>query len=726
MYAEVIIEYPVKSLDKCFTYKIGQKDQETIKVGMKVVVPFGNSVVNGIVINITNDKPDYDTKEVCYIDNPEIYLNEEQMDLGKYLKEETLCTLITAYQTMLPSALKIKDQKHNYDLFDTFITLNKDKSEISKYIVENERSYKQIDILERLKDGDVLKKEIAGASLNTLLKKDLVKEVKIPKKRIKVLSSEVKIPKLTDEQKLAYETIRENLNQHNIYLLQGVTGSGKTEVYMRLIQDVLDSGKTAIVLVPEICLTTQTVKRFYNRFGSDVAIFHSGLSNGEKYDEYKKIYNDEVKIVVGTRSSIFVPLKNLGIIIIDEEHSDTYKQDSTPRYSAIDMAIYRAKKNNIPLILASATPSLESRARADKKVYKLITLNKRANNMALPKTTIVDMTEEIKTRNFIFSSTLYDKIVDRLGKGEQVILLLNRRGFSTFVNCTSCGHTYKCPNCDITLTYHKTTNNLRCHYCGYVIKKDNECPKCHEDALNYLGLGTQKLEEEISKLFPKAKVIRMDQDTTSTKGSYQKIIDDFADGKYDILLGTQMISKGLDFKNVTLVGVINADTSLNIPDFRANEKTFQLLYQTSGRAGRDQKAGEVIIQTFNPDNEVLKYVEANDYYKFYLYEMKIRHQLKYPPYTYICSIAVKSSDYEQASEKANIIKKILSKKLDSKSILYGPTPAAAFRVNNIYNFQLTIKYTFDHNLKSVLKEIDEMFSMDKKVNIEITFNPSRF
>jgi len=726
MYAEVIIEYPVKSLDKCFTYKVADKDKQIIKKGMKVVVPFGKSVINGIVLNITDQDPDYETKEICYIVNPEIYLNEEQMDLGKYLKEETLCTLITAYQAMLPSALKIKDQKHNYDLFDTYILLNKDENAVNKYIIEHARSHKQIAILEQLKKGKILKKEIAGASLNALIKLDLVKKIKINKSRINVTAENEVIPKLNDEQQKAFDTIKNNLDTYQTYLLQGVTGSGKTEVYMRLIKEVIDKGKTAIVLVPEICLTAQTVKRFYRRFGSDVAIFHRGLSNGEKYAEYKKIYNDEVKIVVGTRSSIFVPLKNLGLIIIDEEHSDTYKQDSNPRYNAIDMAIYRAKKNNIPLILASATPSLETRARADKTVYQLITLNKRTNNMELPLTTIVDMTEEIKHRNFIFSSLLKDKITDRLNKNEQVILLLNRRGFSTFVSCTSCGYTYKCPNCDITLTYHKTTNNLRCHYCGYVIKKDENCPKCKEEALNYLGLGTQKLEEELQKLYPNAKISRMDQDTTSNKGSYQKIIDDFSDNKYDILLGTQMISKGLDFPNVTLVGVINADTSLNIPDFRANEKTFQLLYQTSGRSGRDKKAGEVIIQTFNPDNEVLKYVQNNDYYNFYLYEMNIRHKLKYPPYTYICSLSVKSSDYELASSKANEIKKILIQKLDKRSILFGPTPAAVFKINNIYNFQLTIKYTFDEYLKSTLKEIDEMFCGDKKVNIEITFNPSRF
>ena len=346
--------------------------------------------------------------------------------------------------------------------------------------------------------------------------------------------------------------------------------------------------------------------------------------------------------------------------------------------------------------------------------------------MMLPETILVDMQEEIKKRNFIFSEILKDKISEKLLNKEQVILLLNRRGFSTFITCSACGYTYKCPNCDITLTYHKTSNNLRCHYCGYYIKKDDLCPNCHENALNYLGLGTQKLEEELKKLYPNANIIRMDQDTTSKKGSYQRIIDDFADEKYDILLGTQMISKGLDFKNVTLVGIINADTSLNIPDFRANEKTFNLLYQTSGRAGRDKKPGEVIIQTFNPENEVLKFVKDNNYEAFYNYEMDIRHKLKYPPYTYITVLNIKSIDYDLASKEANKVKKILDNNLDKKTIIYGPTPASIFKINNIYNFQIIVKYTFDDKLKTILKGIDEAYILNKDVNIEITFNPSRF
>ena len=725
MYAEIIIEYPVKSLDKSFTYHIPIEYQKIIKVGMKVKIPFGKKILNGIVTNITKTKPEYNAKNIISIDNPDNYLNEEQLLIGKFLQEQTLCTLITAYQTMLPSALKIKKQTTNYEKYDEFIELISTEK-ANEYIKNHPRALKQIEAIKMLNDHNLPKKTIDNSIINILLKNNLIKINKIQKYRINVLNKKEQAFKLNEEQQIAYDIVKKQMNKYNVFLLQGVTGSGKTEVYMHLISDVIENGKTAIVLVPEICLTTQTVKRFYDRFGSEVAIFHSGLSNGEKYDEYQKIYRGEVKIVVGTRSSIFVPLKDLGIIIIDEEHSETYKQDSNPRYDAIEVAKFRAKYHNIPLILASATPSLEAKARASKGVYQLLTLKKRSNNMLLPKTSIVDMTNEVSKRNFIFSDELKDKISNCLEKKEQCILLLNRRGFSTYITCGNCGFTYKCPNCDITLTYHKTTNNLRCHYCGFSQKKDDACPKCHENGLNYLGLGTQKLEDELNKLYPDARIIRMDQDTTSKKGSYQKIIDDFADNKYDILLGTQMISKGLDFKNVTLVGVINADTSLNIPDFRANEKTFDLLYQTSGRAGRDKKQGEVIIQTYNPDNEVIKYVENNDYEGFFLYEMGIRHKLKYPPYTFITTINIKSNNYEEASKEAKHIKTFLKDNIDISSIIYGPTPASVFRINNIYNFQIIIKYTHDEKLHDVLKQIDTSYIMNHKVNIEITFNPSHF
>lgn len=725
MQANVIVEYPVKALDKCFTYNVPSNMQSELRVGMKVLVPFGSLELNGIVLELKNESTQEDLKSITRIVNKDIILNEEQILLSKYMQSKTFCPLISAFQTMLPSALKIKDQKKNYDKFDTYYVLDKDEDTINKYIVENENRAKQLYILEEiLKNGEVSKKEFNSSSAKTLLQKGLIKEVKKEKYRINQCGVKDNPIVLNEEQQNAYQSVIKN--EHNIYLLQGVTGSGKTEVYMHLIDDVIKKGQSAIVLVPEISLTTQTVKRFYDRFGTQVAVFHSGLTPGEKYDEYKKIYAKKVQIVVGTRSSIFVPLTNIGIIIIDEEHSDTYRQDVSPRYDAIDMAIYRAKYHNCPLVLASATPSLESKARALKGVYKLLLLNKRVNGQVLPSVDIVNMENEIKEGNYLISGKLKDKIIQRLNNKEQIILLLNRRGFSTFVSCSSCGYTYKCPNCDITLTYHKTTNNLRCHYCGYAVYKDKVCPSCKEDSLNYLGVGTQKVEQILNESFPNAKVIRMDQDTTTRKGSYQKIIDDFADNKYDILLGTQMISKGLDFKNVTLVGILNADTSLNIPDFRANEKTFSLLYQTSGRCGRDKKRGEVIIQSFNPENKVLNFVKDNDFEGFFAYEMNIRHKLKYPPYTYIAYVLVKSRDYEIASKKANEIKRSLDGNKDNGTMVFGPTPAGVFKVNNVYHFGIIIKYTFDNKLLNMLNKLDKEYILDKDVNVEISFNPSRF
>lgn len=724
MYAETIVEYPVKTLDKFFTYKISDTLKDIIKIGSKVEVPFGKTIIHAIVLNITNNKPEYETKDIINVCNPEFYLTKEQIKLGYFLKKETLCPLISALEIMLPSAIKINKEEHNYDIYDIYVTLN-EESDIDKYIIDNPRKLKQIEVLNTLREHKLLKKDISPSIYKSLSEANLIKIIKENKYRINENINSDKELILNKEQQDAYACVANNLNMYNTYLLYGVTGSGKTEVYLHLVKEVLNRGKTAIILVPEICLTTQTVKKFYERFGSSVAVFHSGLSIGEKYDEYKKIYRGEVKIVVGTRSSIFVPLDNLGLIIIDEEHSDTYHQESTPRYDAINVAKYRAEINNIPLILASATPSLESKARADKGVYKLLKLTKRANNLTLPSVEIIDMKEENPKENSIFSKRLIEKINDCLERREQVILLLNRRGFSTFVECSNCGYTYKCPNCDITLTYHKTSNKLRCHYCGYYKEKDNDCPECHEDGLNYLGLGTQKVEEEITKLFPLSKVIRMDQDTTSTKGSYQKIIDAFENHEYDILLGTQMISKGLNFKDVTLVGIINADTSLNIPDFRANEKTYSLLSQTSGRAGRDKKIGNVIIQTYNPDNEVLNFVKNNDYDKYYLYEMDIRHKLLYPPYRYICLISMKGKSYDYLSKEVNVIKRYLDNNLNNEIIL-GPTPAGLFKINNIYNFQIIIKYIKDEQLKDVLSKLDQMYIQNNNINLDITFNPIHF
>ena len=689
---------------------------------MKVNIPFGSSKINGIVLDII-DTYDGETKDIISIVTKELKLNKELLELGKYIKNKYLCTLIAAYQAMLPSSLKINNSKESYELKKVYITLNKNNDELDEYINSNSRAKKQIELINLLKEGRIEKKNINSSALRILLDKSIVKEEYESIYRINKNNEKQVEYELTDIQNKAYLDIKSGFNTNNIYLLHGVTGSGKTEVYMHLCEDIIKQDKCVIVLVPEISLTTQLVNRFYNRFGSDVAIFHSELSEGEKYDEYKKIDRKEVHIVVGTRSAIFTPIRDLGLIIIDEEHTSSYKQENNPRYSAIDIAKWRSEYNKAPLVLGSATPSFESMARAQKGVYHLVTLDKRVGKAKLPIITVVNMQDEYKKRNMILSDDLKNKITDRLKNKEQVMLLLNRRGFSTFITCESCGYTYKCPNCDITLTYHKSSSHLRCHYCGYTLFYDGVCKECHEKAVNTFGLGTEKVESVVKELFPDARVVRMDRDTTTKKGSHEEIIKKIENLEYDIVIGTQMISKGLDFPRVTLVGIINADESLNIPDFRAGENTYALLSQVSGRAGRADLQGEVIIQTFNPDNKTIQNVVQNDYLMNYEYEMNIRKLLKYPPYFYLIGIKVISKDYDKASIEANKVVNILKNNKMSNTIVLGPTTASQFKINNLFRFQIIIKYKKDDIILSKIREIDELFISNKDVYLEIDVDP---
>ncbi len=726
MYANVLVQYGVKSLDHTFTYHIPDHLIDMVTVGRKVSVPFGHQNINGFVVSITNDDLDGEFKDIIDVVTKELKLNDELLALGKYIKSKTLCSLISAYQTMLPTSMKVNNSKEDYSLKKTYIELGDDGERIDEFIKNNKRSTKQIEILELLKkDKRILKKDINGSSLKKLLELSLVKESFESLYRINPESDGVEEFNLTDEQKICFEEIKNNFDKAGVYLLHGVTGSGKTEVYMHLISEVVKMGKCAIMLVPEISLTTQIVSRFYSRFGSDVAIFHSSLSDGEKYDEYKKIMNGEVHVVVGTRSAIFTPVNNLGIIIIDEEHSSNYKQDNNPRYHALDIAKWRSTYHKCPLVLGSATPSLETMARAKKNVYNYLALNNRIGASRLPSIKIVDMALEFKKRNMILSDELQVEIMNTLERGEQVMLLINRRGYSTIMTCLSCGYTYKCPHCDISLTYHKTSNHLRCHYCGYTLIKSDACPNCQENAISDYGLGTEKVEEYIKKLYPSYNVVRMDTDTTSRKGAHEKIIKAIENHEYDIVIGTQMIAKGLDFPKVTLVGVINADESLNIPDFRSGENTFSLLLQVAGRAGRSDLPGKVIIQTFNPDNKTLNFVKNNDYLGNYMYEMNVRHMLNYPPYCYLILMKVASKSYEEASKEANKISNYLKRVLNQDTSVLGPTTASMFKMNNIYRFQIILKYKKDDKINEALDFIDKEYALNKNVNIEIDVDPLR-
>ena len=722
MYADVLVEYGAKALDKTFTYIIPDKLKNDLKVGMKVIVPFGNTTINGFVINIKNTIDNDNLKEIIDMPKQNFILNEELLSLGQYIKETTLCSLISSYQCMLPSSMKVKTIKNDYQKYKEYLViLNRAKA--LEYINNNSRAVKQNELLKRLLNNErVLKKDYSLVIINKLLDLKLINIEKENIYRINKEEKDFKSLKLTSEQDMCVKIVEKSFNQNNVFLLYGITGSGKTEVYMNLIEKVINSGKEAIMLVPEISLTMQIVNRFYERFGSKVAIFHSNLSEGEKYDEYHKILNGDVKIVVGTRSAIFVPFNNIGIIILDEEQSSNYKQDNSPRYHARDIANYRAKYHKCPVLLGSATPSLESMARALKGVYKLLTLNKRIGNAVLPQITLVDMQKEYNKGNLIISDLLDQKIKDRLSKNEQVIIFLNRRGFNTIVNCKNCGYTYKCPHCDITLTFHKSSNHLRCHYCGYTVIKSEICPNCHEKSLASFGLGTEKLEEELNNRYH-TNIIRMDIDTTSKKGSSESLIKEIEKGNANIIVGTQMISKGFDFPKVTLVGIINADDSLNIPDFRSGERTFELLTQTAGRAGRKDLLGEVIIQTFNPLNETLKYVKEGNYNGQFNYEMNIRKILKYPPYYYLTLIKIASKDYNMASKEATKVLKFLTTNLKD-TIILGPTTASMFKINNIYRFQIILKYKNYENIKSTLLNLDELYKTNNKVNIEIDNNPS--
>lgn len=514
---------------------------------------------------------------------------------------------------------------------------------------------------------------------------------------------------LNAEQKNAVEQIITAGQQQKdqVFLLEGITGSGKTEVYLQSIADVLSENKTAIMLVPEIALTPQMVERFKGRFGESVAVLHSGLSQGEKYDEWRKIEREEAQVVVGARSAIFAPLKNIGLIIIDEEHESSYKQDETPRYHARDLATWRSKYHHCPIVLGSATPSLESRARAQKGVYQLLQLNHRAKAAAqLPAIEIVDMREEFQNhRTSTFSANLQEKIQDRLDKKEQTVLLLNRRGYSSFVMCRDCGFVLPCPNCDISLTLHMDTRSMRCHYCGHEEPIPNRCPNCGGNKIRYYGTGTQKVEEELRELYPQARILRMDVDTTRRKGAHEQILQKFGAKEADILLGTQMIAKGLDFPEVTLVGVLNADTSLNLPDFRSSEHTFQLLTQVSGRAGRAEKPGEVVIQTFNPQHYAIELAKKQNYEQFYQQEMHVRHRGGYPPYYFTVKITASHPEEQVAAKKIFQIANQLKEVLSPQSLLLGPTPSMILRVKNRYYYQLIIKYKHEPNLPHVLDEI---------------------
>ena len=707
LFIDVLVE--INSLDKTFTYRC----ESAVSCGMRVLVPFGKRVLEGFVLKVydTGDF-DYEVKNVIKVIDNYPVINEEMFLLGDYISKKTLSSKIQVYQAMLPKALKAKNNVQVNKKYDLYV----------RVINDGDLTDKQREIYNYVKKkGFVLKSDVSKISsfiCNKLIKMGILE---VFKKEVYRINDDYVISKndfdLTLDQKNALECI--DLSKFFPYLIHGVTGSGKTLVYIKLIEGVLKEGKTAILLVPEISLTAQTLSAFRSYFGKKVAILHSGLSDGEKYDEWRKIERGGVSIAIGARSAVFAPFTNLGIVIIDEEHSDTYKQENVPRYDAIMVALWRCKYYNIPLVLGSATPSVISYTRACVGIYKLINMKNRVNNMP-PKVDLIDMKDEFKKGNRVISSTLKDKINDRLSKGQQVIILLNRRGFSTVITCHDCGFVHKCPNCDIPLTYHKKNNSMRCHYCGYTSFKFNVCPKCKSKNIDSLGMGTEKLEEIIKEMFLNAKTIRMDVDTTRTKGAHDKIIKDFKDFKYNVLIGTQMIAKGLDFPNVTLVGVINGDASLNVPDFRSSERTFDLLSQVAGRAGRGDLAGDVVIQGFNVNHYSIVAAMNENYDLFYKEEMKIRKALSYPPYFNLCLIKLSFKDSEVLEKEALKVLNYLKKNLNNT--ILGPTFCTIPRVNNVYFMQIIIKYKNTSDIRDSLLFLKERY-FNSKVRLDIDLNP---
>ena len=725
MYIEVLTQISAKAVDQKYTYHVPYNLQEKIKIGIRVKVPFGNMLLEGFVMNIINSA-NYDKnkiKDIVGITDEEPVLNEEMLKLGKHMSETLLCSQVSAYQVMLPKALKAEINTNIKIKYNKYLRRKKSIEEIDKYI-ENCKYEGQINLLCKLKEGDVLVTKMTS-TINTILKYDLA-EIYLEEEKRYTYSGicNYKKVELTKEQDDVVKEVTSSIGKKETYLLYGVTGSGKTEVYMSIIENVLKENKEAIMLVPEISLTPQIVGKFISRFGNIISVLHSRLSDMERYDEYRKIKNGQSKIVIGTRSAIFVPFNNLGIIIIDEEHTSSYKQENHPRYNAKDIALWRSNYNGCPVVMGSATPSLEAFARAGNKVYKLLTLTNRVGTSHLPKVNIIDMKEEVKKGNFVLSSLLKEKIEEKLKNNEQIILLLNRRGYSSIISCKDCGNVEKCPKCDISYTYHKTSNNLKCHYCSSGVPLSNKCSKCGSTNLRDYGLGTEKLEEELHKLY-NARIVRMDIDTTSKKGQHQKIIDDFGSHKYDILIGTQMIAKGLDFPLVTLVGVVSADATLTTPDFRASENTFQLLSQVSGRAGRGALKGEVIIQTYNPEHYSITLSQNHNYIEFYKEEMKMRKMLKYSPYYYMVLISLRTKDYDLGFKEANKISNHLRNNLNNETIILGPSMASIFKINNIYHYQIIIKYRKDDKLIDILKFIDNTYKTNNKIEVELDFNPIR-
>ena len=720
LYAEVIINSDAIEIDRPFTYKVKEELLDIIEIGHRVKVPFGvkNKPTEAFVLGLKCEGIE-NVKKIKYIssildDIP--ILTRDDLKLVDFLRENYLCKYIDAIRTIIPSGLSkgIKNKKK------TVIVFNK---ELEGKLKDKDNYVKIVNLIKE-KDGELTKSEIindyslSSYSLNKLIENGyLLTEDRVVYRYNTRSYIEESKNVLNDEQKNAFNKILNSDKKG--FLLKGVTGSGKTEVYMNLVGETLKEGKSAIVLVPEISLTPQMIERFKGRFGKNVALFHSKLSQGERFDEWYRIKKGEARLVVGARSAIFLPLDNLGIIIIDEEHENTYKSEQNPKYLTKEVAKFLSEIKGCKYILGSATPSIETYYEALNGKLELVEIKNRVSNRPLPQMEIVDMREELKSRNLsLLSRSLYNEMKETLERKEQIILFLNRRGFSSFVSCRSCGYVFKCPECDLSMTYHKN-GYLICHYCGRAQREQKVCPECGSKYVKFFGAGTQRVEEEVKKYFPKARVMRMDVDTTRNKDSHENIYNAFKSGEGDVLIGTQMVSKGLDFKNVTLVGVLAADISLNIPDYRSSERTYQIITQVAGRAGRGEKKGKVVIQTYTPNSLSLQYAIENNYNDLYNEEIKVRKIMNYPPFSTIFLINSISKDERKLKEFMNKVGESLRKLLDSRENIQilGPVPCIITKLKDNYRWQIIIKGNLDNKLKLKIKDI--LYELNKSVYNEI-------
>ena len=730
MYAEIILNSEAIEIDRPFTYKVPLDMEEKVKVGQIVKVPFGarSKPVEGFILDLKAEeemKVSFKMKNILSVENEEPIITEDDLKLINFLREEYLCKYIDAIRLLIPVGI-LKGAKSKSRNVIVFIDDNLEK-------IKNKDGYiETIDFIKR-NTGKYTKTELSkehGLSiykLNKLIEHGLIKSEEEIVFRYNTREYNKYVQKnLTLEQSMAIKAIEES--EENLILLKGVTGSGKTEVYMRIVEKTLKEGKSAIVLVPEIALTPQMIERFKGRFGSNVALFHSKLSDGERFDEWYRVKEGKASLIIGARSAIFLPAKNLGLIIIDEEHENTYKSDQNPKYQTKEVAEYIAKLKGCKVILGSATPTIESYYRAISGEMKLVELNCRVDNRPMPEMTLVDMREELRSGNkSIFSRRLYVSMKEKLEKGEQIILFLNRRGFSTFVSCRSCGYVFQCEDCDISMTYHKN-GFLVCHYCGKTKQQPNLCPKCGSKYVKFFGAGTERVEEEVRRYFKNAKILRMDIDTTRAKDSHEKIYNAFKVGEADILIGTQMVSKGLDFPNVTLVGILAADMSLNIPDYRAAERSFQIITQVAGRAGRGDKEGEVIVQTYTPEHYSLQYAKKYNYEDFYEKEFTIRAMMGYPPFGRILLINGTGKNENELKNQMIYLGKRVKEKAEEFGGLevLGPTPCIIYRIKENYRWQIIVKGEFSAKFSKSIKDIlyDKANNVYNDIRVSMDINPN--